>query len=152
MIGSPFNVTVQRRYRASPETLFRLFTEPAMLSRWFSPTEDITTEVVEHDLREGGTYRIGFRFPSGKTNFVTGRFREIAPPHRLVFTWSWEEPDPHAGFETRVVIDLVPRGGETEVLVRHERFPDQETRSRHEGGWNGTLDRLQKLLRKVQQI
>jgi len=76
---------------------------------------------------------------------VRGQYQEISP-RRIVFTWTWEEPDPHAGIETVVTIELFELGEETEILVTHERFPDEETRDRHDEGWSGALARLVKLL------
>ncbi len=140
------NVIARRRYRASRETVFRMFTAPEELERWFSPSADIETEVERFDLQEGGAYRFGFRFPDGRRNHVLGEFREILRPNRLVFTWSWEEPDPHAGIETLVTIDFLEERGVTEVAVTHERLPDRETRERHEEGWAGALDRLDEVL------
>jgi uncharacterized protein YndB with AHSA1/START domain len=77
---------------------------------------------------------------------VTGVFREILPPRRLVFTWTWEAPDPHAGLETLVTVELLASGGDTEVVVTHEWFPTAATRDRHEAGWRATLDRLEEVL------
>ena len=138
-------VTARRRYRASPEVLFRAFSRAEDLIRWFSPSEEIQTEVVDLDFRPGGRYRFAFHFPDGGRNLVTGRYEEISP-RRLVFTWTWEEPDPHAGIDTRVTIEFIELGEGTEVLVTHERFPDRETRDRHDEGWSGALTRLLKLL------
>lgn len=136
------SVITRRRYRASSKTVFRMFTVAEELERWFSPGADIGTEVEALDLREGGTYRLGFRFPDGHRNHVLGEYREIRPPTRLVFTWTWEEPDPHAGIETLVTVELLEQGTVTQATVTHARLPDRETRERHEEGWAGALDRL----------
>ena len=139
-------VFVRRRFRASKESVFRAFTEPSLLTLWFSPSEDIRVEVLEHDFSIGGRYRFGFRFPEGHRNTVLGTFREISAPYRLVFTWTWEAPDPHAGIETLVIVRIEPVGSETEVVVTHERFPSWESRDRHDAGWSTTLDRLEDLI------
>lgn len=145
MADRTLKVIARRRYRASPEALFRAFTQAEDLTRWFSPSEDIQTEVLQLELVQGGRYRIAFHFPDGSRNQVSGQYREIFP-RKLVFTWTWDEPDPHAGIETLVTIELFELGGETEVAVTHERFPNQETRDRHDDGWNGALARLEKWL------
>lgn len=146
MRSHPQEVIARRRYRTSKETVFRMFTVPTELERWFSPSEDIDTEIEELDLREGGSYRFGFQFPDGSTNHVIGEYLEIRPPGRLVFTWTWEDPDPHAGIETLVTVELVEEGDVTEVTVTHARLPDRETRERHEEGWAGALDGLDERL------
>lgn len=140
-------VSFRRRFGASCEEVFRAFTEPEILARWFSPSADIGTEVLEHDLRVGGSYRLKFRMPNGSENVVRGVFKEVEPPTRLTFTWTWEPPDPHAGIETLVTIVLRQDGTETELLVSHDRFPTHESRDRHDAGWSTTLERLEELVR-----
>lgn len=139
---APLTVTARRRYDRAPELVFRAFTEPALLVRWFSPSPDITIEVLAHELRPAGGYRFRYRQPDGETSIVRGRFCEVSCPTRLVFTWTWEPPDPHAGIETLVTIDVVPDGDGALVHVTHERFPDDSSRDRHDTGWRTTLERL----------
>ncbi len=141
-MASQLSVLVRRHIRASRKHVFRAFTDPKKLPRWFSPSADIGTEILEHDFRVGGRYRFGFRFPDGERTTVTGVFREIASGERLVFTWSWEPPDPHAGVETLVTIVLREEQDGTEIVVTHDRFPRHEIRDRHDAGWRTTLDRL----------
>jgi uncharacterized protein YndB with AHSA1/START domain len=150
-MGSPtLEVVARRPYRASRATVFRAFTEPEYLTGWFSPSSDISLEVLDFTLREGGKYRFGFRFPDGQKNFVVGEYREISRPSKLVFTWTWEAPDPHAGIETIVTVELLEHGEETEVVVHHARFPNEETCHRHEQGWNGALERLHDFLQTLE--
>lgn len=146
MTRQALSLTTRRRYPAPIETVFRAFTEPEILTRWFSPSADIAIEVLDYDLRPTGSYRFGYRFPDGRLSTVKGRFRKVSRPARLTFTWTWEAPDPHAGIETLVTIELVPREGGTEILVVHELFPDHDSRDRHQDGWRTTLDRLAEIL------
>jgi uncharacterized protein YndB with AHSA1/START domain len=139
-------VELRRWLATSPESVFRAFTDPALLVRWFSPSPDIATRVLEHDLREGGRYRFAFRFPDGAESVVLGEFLEVSRPLRLVFTWTWENPDPHAGVETRVTLTLTPESGGTSLLVTHDGFPEEGIRHRHDEGWAATLARLSAIL------
>lgn len=136
------NLLVRRRFAASRERMFRAFTEPDLLETWFSPSSEIATEVREYSLRPGGPYRLIFGFPDGTKSVVAGRFEEVRRPERLAFSWTWEPPDPHAGVATRVIVELHEMGEETEIVVTHERLPDEETRKRHDEGWAATLERL----------
>jgi uncharacterized protein YndB with AHSA1/START domain len=145
-MASQLGVAVRRRFRASRERIYAALTDPSDLVRWFSPSVDIGTEVLEHDLRVGGTYRLRFTLPEGTRNIVRGEFVELEPPVRLSFTWTWEPPDPHAGIETLVSIVLREDGDGTEVSVSHDRFPTHESRDRHDAGWTTTFDRLATLL------
>jgi uncharacterized protein YndB with AHSA1/START domain len=127
--------------------VFRAFTEPDLLTRWFSPASDIAIEVLAHELRADGRYRFRYSEPTGEVSVVTGRFREIVRPTRLVFTWGWESADTDGGAETVVTVDIRAEKGGTLVVVTHERFPDQAMRDRHERGWQSTLARFPEVLR-----
>jgi uncharacterized protein YndB with AHSA1/START domain len=140
MSGS-LEVRAARRYAASASRVYEAFTDRELLAKWFSPSADVELEVLDFDLRVGGGYRFGFRYDS-KYDVVSGVFKEITSPTRLAYTWTWEPLDPHAGIETLVTVELSDLGDECEVTVLHERFPDRETRERHDVGWAGALDRL----------
>jgi uncharacterized protein YndB with AHSA1/START domain len=144
--GRPLEVVARRRYDAPAEAVFRAFTEPALLVRWFAPGRDTRLEILAHDLCVNGAYRFRYHHPTGGSDVVAGRFREISPPKRLAFTWTWEPPDPHAGIETLVTVELSAEAGGTRVAIRHERFPDRATRDRHRSGWSTTLPRLAPVL------
>ena len=147
MAGRSLGVTARQRYEAPPSAVFRAFTEPALLVRWFSPSPETRLEVLAHELRVNGGYRFRYHHPSGGSDVVAGTFCEISPPKRLVFTWTWEPPDPHAGIETLVKVEFSADGARTLVVVTHERFPDEPTRERHQSGWSSTLPRLSQVLR-----
>ncbi len=135
-------LSVRRSYAAPPGVVFRAFTEPGLLERWFRPSPDVTLKVMQMDLRLGGRYRFVFQFPDDHTAVVIGEYRAIAPPHRLAFTWTWEPPDPHAGIDTLVTIDLNEKKGRTELALTHASFPTEEIMRRHESGWEAVLDSL----------
>jgi len=100
------------------------------------------TCVAQADARAGGAYRLSMREPDGKTHNVFGIYWEVIPPEKLVFTWKWEE---HPEMEdTLVTLEFLDRGGATELVLVHERLPDEKMRDEHKKGWNGCLDRLAK--------
>ena len=102
--------------------------------------------MLEHHLRPGGRYRFAYRFPEGERRRVRGEFREIEAPGRLVFAWTCEPPDPHAGIDMLVSVVLAADRAGTALRIKHEMFPDPETRDRHDDGWRATLDRLPEAL------
>lgn len=138
-------VRCRRTFAVPMARVFRAWTDPAVITRWWSPEDDIAVDVLNWDLTPGGAWRFGYRFPSGQIIHVTGRFLTIDPPRALALTWTWEPPDVHAGIETRVVVTMSERDGATTVEVVHEQFPNAESRDRHDAGWTGTLDRLQEV-------
>lgn len=139
-------LTVRRWYEAAPEHVFQAFTEAQWLEQWFCPAPDVTVAVTALDVRVGGDYRLVFEFPDRHVAVVIGTYRSVEPPRRLEFTWTWEPPDPHAGVETLVTVELAARDGGTALAVTHVQFPTEPLMRQHESGWGATLDRLQELL------
>jgi uncharacterized protein YndB with AHSA1/START domain len=135
---------LKRVFAASREKVFRAWTEPEALKKWFAPTDDHSTPIAEVDLKVGGRYQIGIRDPEGKLFRLGGTFREVSPPEKLVYTWAWEG-DADIG-ETLVTVEFRSLGASTEVALTHEFFPDEKALKNHEWGWSGALDRLSSLL------
>ncbi len=124
--------------------MFAAHVDPDELAAWWGP-RGFTAPQVELDARVGGRYRIAMRPPGGDPFHVSGEFREVAPPTRLVYTFRWEEPTPDDR-ETLVALSLAERDGATALVVEQGVFATQERRSLHVNGWTETLDRLEELL------
>jgi uncharacterized protein YndB with AHSA1/START domain len=144
-----FALTCSRWFRAPAAVVFRAFTEPALLERWFCPSPDVSVRVAQCEPHPNGRYRFEFTFPDGRTVPVVGAYRTVRPAVQLTFTWTWEPPDPWAGTETFVTIDFVPRDEGTLVQIRHDRFATVEMKEPHGAGWLGTLERLDEALRRI---
>lgn len=132
-------LVVKRTIRATPARLFDAWTTPEQLLQWWGP-RPVTCSRARVDLRVGGEYLIGNRLPDGREVVISAVFEEIEIPHRLVYSWTM------GGESSRVTVRFEPRGNATEVIVEHERIPDEETRRDHEKGWIGCLDGLSALL------
>ena len=81
----------------------------------------------------------------GDAFYLTGEFREVEPPARLVFTFVWEDPDPD-DVETIVALDFQDLGGVTEVSLTQGRFQTEARRALHRDGWTDSFDRLERLI------
>lgn len=135
-----------RRFKAPADLAFRAFTEASLLEQWFCPAPDVVLRVEHCDPRPGGAYRFVFYFPGGRAVPVIGEYRAVEPPRKLVFTWTWEEPDPWAGVVTLVTVNFLPDNDGTSVEVRHEQLTTSEMKEMHGSGWIATLSRLESLL------
>lgn len=82
-------VIFRRLVKAPPELVFRMYTEPAHLRRWFGPPH-LVLVVCEIDLRVGGRYRFVHRAPDGQEFGFRGEYRLIERPHRLVKSFVYE--------------------------------------------------------------
>ena len=138
-------LVVRRQIKATPEKLFAAWTRPELLMCWWGP-EGVACPAAEIDLRVGGSYRIANRFPDGNIIWIAGMFEEIDAPRRLVYTWKL---DSQTGPPERVTVCFVADGDLTEVVVTHERIPNEAARTGHQRGWAGCLDSLVKYIEQL---
>jgi uncharacterized protein YndB with AHSA1/START domain len=132
-------VVKEVRIGASPETVFSFFTDPEKLSRWLCDSATV-------DPRPGGVNRQ--RHPGDGDNpdgpyHMRGAFVDVSPPHRVVFTWGYENPEVGVppGSST-VEVTLEPDGQGTLLRLVHRDLPGAR-RSQHAGGWGKMLARLE---------
>lgn len=148
------DLVLDRVVPAPAGLLWRGWTEPDLLVRWFTPAP-WETVACEIDLRPGGVFSTTMRSPGGETQPPsTGCFLEVEPERRLTFT---DALGPGfrplgAGFITATIL-LEPEGAGTRytALVRHA---DAAGRSKHESmgfatGWGAALDQLVELTRSL---
>ena len=145
MFADRTRVEVHRRFAAGPEQVFAAFAEARLVGRWLSPSPEITLTLLQFDFREGGGYRFAYDFPGGRT-VVAGRYRSIEPPSKIVFSWTIEPPDEHAGIESEVTVTIRRDGAGTELVIRHEKLTPAGATARHDQGWRGALDQLAGLM------
>lgn len=134
---------IRKTFAAPRAKVFEAWIKPDQLKQWFAPNDTYLVPVAAVDLKVGGTYRIGMKPQDRDTlSVATGVYREIRPPEKLVFTWAWEgQPG-----ETLVTVEFRDLGNATEVMLKHEYFPDAQTRDKHSEGWTGCLEQLRKKL------
>jgi uncharacterized protein YndB with AHSA1/START domain len=143
-VAGDITLFLQRTIPAAVDRVFGAWTDPESIKGWFAPP-DTETPLAEVDLRVGGRYRIGFKEKGSDTmRIVSGVYREIRPPHHLVFTWCWED-DPDKN-ETVVTIELREKGKTTELRLTHVNFQSEDVRDHHKKGWIGCVDSLIKNL------
>ena len=135
------SLTLKRRFNAPPAQVFAAWTDPEKVKRWMGPGETVTVG-VETDARAGGRYAISMRTPAGEAHDVGGVFREVVPNEKLVFTWVWKSMPEQ---ESVVTVLLKPDGDGTLLTLTHEQFASADARDRHQGGWNGAFDKLERL-------
>ena len=144
--GTGESLEVRKTIAAPREKVFDAWTRPEAVKHWFPPSgfEAAPTDI---DLRPGGTWRWGVRhLPDGEPFWATGTFEVVDPPKRLVYTWIWSTRKD--GKTTRVTVDFHDRSGKTEVVLRHDRFPDVNMRNEHQQGWTHCFEQLEEYLKK----
>lgn len=137
------SLTLVRRLKASPTTVYAAWTDPKVMAQWFGPNH---THIVsaQTDVRVGGKFRVVMReTESGEIHDVSGVYREVEPDRKLVFSWAWITTPER---ESLVTVSLQPISEGVELTLLHEQFFDEDARDSHNGGWTGSLDRLERLL------
>ncbi|MBW8058881.1 MAG: SRPBCC domain-containing protein [Solirubrobacterales bacterium] len=123
---------VEVRIAASPETVFGFFTDPGKMIQWMGRSAEL-------DPRPGGAFRCDI---NGR-DIASGKYVELDPPRRAVFTWGWESDDAvtKPGASTVEVV-LAPDGEGTHLRLIHRDLPDAEVAERHRRGWEHYTERL----------
>jgi uncharacterized protein YndB with AHSA1/START domain len=127
-------ITITRRIRAAPERVYGFFTDPALWARWQGTSATV-------DPRPGGILQIAMG--RGGSGLAEGRFVELDPFKRIVFSWGWAS-SPLSTLppgSTVVTVHLRPDGDGTLVTLIHDSLPHGE-REIHEAGWIQYLGRL----------
>jgi uncharacterized protein YndB with AHSA1/START domain len=129
---------VELRYTidAPRAEVFRAWTDPNELRRWWGPGE-FTCPEAEVDLRPGGSYRLVMQPAAGDPFVLGGTYREVDPPARLVYTWRWETGPAADGSESLVTVEFHDRGDRTELALTHSEFPEAHGPEPYKMGWEG---------------
>ena len=135
----PFLV-LNRHYPVAPEKVWRAWTDPEALKKWWGPTPGEPVSLAELDVRVGGRFRIIFGGAEGREHECAGVYKEVVPNRKLVFTWTWPRTTPER--ESLVTITFQAAQGGTELNFRHEGFFDENVRDAHKRGWTTLLEKL----------
>jgi len=129
---------LRRTFAAPRERVFRAWIEPEALEHWLKP-RGMRMTVSKLEARTGGS----FHFDLENGSSIVGTYLQIAPPEKLVFTWSGEAMRDR---ETVVTLEFLDQGPLTEVVLTHERLSSPEQRALAAGGWPSLLDALTEVL------
>jgi uncharacterized protein YndB with AHSA1/START domain len=137
-------LVVTRTFNAPARIVFEAWTKPELFKRWWVPKSTGSSLLsCEMDVRVGGKYRLAFATDAAKPREFFGRYLEVTPHSRLV--WTNDEGD-EGGPVTTVTFE--EKGGQT-LLVMHDLYPSKEALDAGSGsvdGMPGTFDQLDELL------
>ena len=140
-------LVVTRTFNAPARIVFDAWTKPELLKRWWAPKSfGVSFISCEADVRAGGTYRFVFGHPASEQPMeFFGRYIEVTPPSRLV--WTNDEAG-EGGAVTTVTFE--ERGAQT-LVVMHDLYPSKEAlddaiASGSTGGFSETFEQLDEVL------
>jgi uncharacterized protein YndB with AHSA1/START domain len=143
---TPANDTlvVERVFAAPAALVFTLWSSAEHMARWWGPRR-FSIAKCEVDFREGGAWRVNMLGPDGRQYPASGRYREISPPTRLVFTFGWDNPD-EDDRQTVVTVSFREDAGKTHMRFHQTPFASIEHRDGHGAGWSECFERLEAYL------
>jgi uncharacterized protein YndB with AHSA1/START domain len=144
--SEPAPLRLERTFDAPVQAVFDAWMSTHALRRWWPAGPDWETPVAEVDARVGGALRLVMRSPEGKEFGGSGEYVEIDPPRRLVFTWTWEGPEPDEKRQL-VEVEFHDRGdGTTSLVLTNKGLPDEESKRAHRDGWGASFENLDRVL------
>jgi uncharacterized protein YndB with AHSA1/START domain len=152
-------LVITREFDAPVERVWKAWTDPESVKRWFGPRE-WSTPVYKIDFRVGGKMLMAMRGPDGKDIWGTGIYREIVPLKKIVVTDSFADekgnvvPATHYGMnpdmplEMLITVTLEKLGpNKTRMTLRHSGMPSSEQTGANQG-WSEMFDKLVQYLAK----
>ncbi|MCG8429129.1 MAG: SRPBCC domain-containing protein [Chromatiales bacterium] len=140
-----YQLELEREFDAPAERLFKYWTTPDLMLRWFAP-EDMTVPAAEADAVVGGKFRVTMRETGGDAEYTAfGTYQVVEPNRRLVCTWQWEHGTNVSRLELQ--FDELPNM-RCKLYLQHSEFAEQEDRDEHKKGWVGCLNRLELVLKE----
>ena len=137
-------VRLHRVLRARPERVYRAFLDPGAMAKWLPP-HGFTCKVSHMDAQVGGSYKMAFtNFGNGGGNSFGGKYLELVPVEKIVYTAQFDDPNLPGEMKTTVTFESVLCG--TEMHVMQEGIPAVIPVEMCYLGWQDSLDQLASLV------
>jgi len=136
---SELEIAVTRVFDAPARIVFEAWTKPELFMRWWAPKSlGMQLRSCEMDVRTGGTYRLEFGADAENSWAFFGRYLEVVPPTRLVWTNEENENDAIS------TVTLTETGGKA-LLTFSEVYPTKEALAEGQGGLEATPEQFEQL-------
>lgn len=137
-------VTLHRVFTASPEKVFKAFTDADAMASWLPPYGFIC-KIHSMDVRVGGKYKMSFtNFGTGSSHSFGGEYLEIKPNEFIKYTDEFDDANLPGQMITTIVFKSVLCG--TEIIVTQEGIPDAIPTEMCYLGWQESLEKLKRLV------
>ena len=138
------SVSLHRILKASPEKVFRAFTQPSAMASWLPPYGFLCT-VHEMKAEKGGNFRMSFEnFSTGNGHSFGGTYIEFKQNELLKYTDKFDDPNLPGEMTTSVTLRQTIAG--TEIKINQDGIPDAIPAEMCYLGWQDSLDKLSKLV------
>jgi uncharacterized protein YndB with AHSA1/START domain len=137
-------VSLHRVLKASPEKIYRAFTEAAAIASWLPPY-GFTCTVHDMNVKTGGSFKMSFQnFSTGNSHSFGGTYKELKPNVFLKYTVTFD--DPNLPGEMLTTVSLRKNIAGTEIKITQEGIPSAIPVEMCYLGWQESLEKLAKLV------
>ena len=134
---------VEESFRAPKEKVFKAWTTPESLKKWFMADEGVIVKDAEVNLHVQGTYFIKVVFPGFDPTPIEGEFIKVEIPSALEYSWTTPVLN---GRITKVDVVFLDQEQGSKILLSHGEFENEAEMKLHLDGWVGCLGKLHELL------
>jgi len=142
-------IVVEGRFKVSPERMFRAWTRPEEVKKWFGQRPDALAS-AEIDLRVGGAWRFAFEAMEAHQDVLGGTYAAVEPDSRLAFSWVHERHFPDGKVEksaaSEVTVTFEPSEDGTLVRLVHAAIRAEDARKGVGQGWAASFGTIADLL------
>jgi uncharacterized protein YndB with AHSA1/START domain len=147
--STPQDLTLVRKFDAPRDLVFKAWTDPVHLAKWWGPA-GFTNTLKKWEAKPGGAILLDMNAPDGAIYPMGGSFVEVAPPERLVFKSAALDEKGEAILESLNTVSFADEGGKTRLTMQTRVLSkrgkaDQYLKGQKEG-WSQSLDRLRDLV------
>lgn len=140
-------VTLHRVIKASPEKVFKAFSDANAMASWLPPYGFICT-VQQFDFKVGGSYKMSFtNFSTGNSHSFGGAYLEIKPNAYIRYSDKFDDPNLPGEMTTTIQLNKVMCG--TEFTATQEGIPSVIPTEMCYLGWQESIEKLIKLVEPV---
>ncbi len=137
-------VSLHRVIKASPEKVFRAFSDPIAHSSWLPPY-GFVCKVHEMDFRVGGKFKMSFiNFSTGNGHSFGGEYLEIKTNEFIKYSDKFDDPALPGEITTTIWLNKVLCG--TELKIVQEGIPDVIPVEMCYLGWQESLEKMKNLV------
>ena len=142
-------IVITRTFNSPVAKVFKAWTDPNVIAKWFFPNERWLSAVAEVSLVPGGAYKVAMHHQDGDVFTNDGKVVEFEQDKKLAFTWKMDM-GPEPGKESLVSVTFEPCPEGTKLTINHTKLPAGEEATNTNTGWEGCLTSLTNYLAKEQ--
>lgn len=136
-------IIIEEDFRAPKEKVFKAWTTPESLKKWFLAEEKVKVVDVEIKLENEGSYFIEVLYPGYDPSRIEGIFLKVEKPEELEYTWLTPVLE---GNTTIVTVTFMAKEKGSKIYLTHGEFKREDQMQMHIDGWKGCLSNLHSFL------